>query len=101
MSLLPDEVAPTVAVHFNLCFLKNSHIKSLAETFFADLPMKLAGGVQDRRDMNISSGPGVAIREFPLPVGQADYLLYVDARAAGVVEARSQGEAPSGRRVAH
>jgi type I restriction enzyme R subunit len=36
-------------------------------------------------DAHISAGPGVAIREFPLPGhGFADYLLYVDGKA-GVV----------------
>lgn len=30
--------------HFNLCFWKNSHIRSLAERFLADLPMKPTGG---------------------------------------------------------
>jgi type I site-specific restriction endonuclease len=30
----------------------------------------------------------VAVREFPLANGQADYLLYVDAKAIGVVEAK-------------
>jgi type I restriction enzyme R subunit len=44
--------------------------------------------IQDRRDMNISAGPGVAIREFPLVVGEADYLLYVDSKAAGTIEAK-------------
>ena len=38
--------------------------------------------------MNIAAGPGVAIREFPLPVGEADYLLYADMQAIGVVEAK-------------
>lgn len=47
--------------------------------------------VQDRRDLNISAGPGVAIREFPLPVGEADYLLYVDGKAAGIIEAKPEG----------
>lgn len=47
--------------------------------------------VQDRRDMNISAGPGVAIREFPLPVGEADYLLYLDGKAAGIIEAKPEG----------
>ena len=44
--------------------------------------------VQDRHDMNISAGPGIVIREFPLPVGEADYLLYLDGKAAGTIEAR-------------
>jgi len=47
--------------------------------------------VQDRQDMNISAGPGVAIREFPLPVGEADYLLYVDSKAIGTIEAKPAG----------
>ena len=46
--------------------------------------------VQKHRDMNISAGPGVAIREFPLKTGFADYLLYADGRAIGVVEAKPE-----------
>ena len=35
---------------------------------------------------------GVAIREFPLPGhGFADYLLYVDGKAAGVIKAKKEG----------
>ena len=47
--------------------------------------------VQDYRDMNISAGPGVAVREFPLATGKADYLLYVYAKALGGVEAKPKG----------
>jgi type I restriction enzyme R subunit len=40
----------------------------------------------------VSASRGVAIREFPLPGhGFADYLLYVDGKAAGVIEAKKQG----------
>jgi type I restriction enzyme, R subunit len=52
--------------------------------------------VQDYRAMNISAGPGVAVREFPLKSGCADYLLYVDGRVAGVVEAKPEGHTLSG-----
>jgi type I restriction enzyme R subunit len=52
--------------------------------------------VQDREDLDISAGPGVAVREFPLLVGEADYLLYVDGKAAGVVEAKPQGHTLAG-----
>src|SRR5690606_22269619 len=40
----------------------------------------------------------VAIREFPLKSGHgfADYLLYVDGQAAGVIEAKKQGVTLSG-----
>jgi len=43
--------------------------------------------VQDYSQMNISAGP-VATREFPLTTGHADYMLYVDGKAIGVVEAK-------------
>lgn len=42
--------------------------------------------VQDYRQMNISAGLGVAIRQFSLSSGEADYLLYADCRAIGVLE---------------
>lgn len=49
--------------------------------------------VQDRVSMNIHAGPGVAVREFPVVKpdgkrGSVDYLLYADAKAIGVVEAK-------------
>ncbi|MEM0961964.1 MAG: DEAD/DEAH box helicase family protein [Bacteroidota bacterium] len=33
----------------------------------------------------------VAIREFPLTTGSADYLLYLDGEAVGAIEAKSRG----------
>src|SRR5579863_7089427 len=48
--------------------------------------------VQDRADANIDAGRGVAIREFSLGrFGEADYLLFIDGQAAGVVEAKKEG----------
>ncbi len=44
--------------------------------------------VQDHKAMNIMAGPGVAVREFPLKTGYADYLLYVEGRVIGLVEAK-------------
>ena len=47
---------------------------------------------------NITAHRGVVIREFPLKSGHgfADYLLYVDGKAAGVIEAKKQGVTLSG-----
>jgi type I restriction enzyme, R subunit len=52
--------------------------------------------VQDMRDFDLSAGPGVVIREFPLASGFADYMLFVDGRAVGVVEAKKAGTPLSG-----
>jgi type I restriction enzyme R subunit len=57
--------------------------------------MLMASGwtIQNRADANIDAGRGVAIREFALAHGhgEADYLLFVDGQAAGVVEAKKEG----------
>lgn len=46
--------------------------------------------------MNLHAGQGVAVREFPLETGYADYLLFVDTKAAGVLEAKAEGMPLSG-----
>ena len=39
------------------------------------------------------------MREFPLTTGPADYLLFVDRKAIGVVEAKPEGTTLSGVEV--
>ena len=41
--------------------------------------------------MNLYAGRGVAVREYPLRWGSADYLLFVDREAVGVIEAKKEG----------
>jgi len=54
--------------------------------------------VQDRKGLNLFAGPGVAVRETIMKPGhgRADYLLYVDQRAVGVIEAKPEGTPLSG-----
>ncbi len=52
--------------------------------------------VQDRAAFDRSAALGVAVREFPLPAGPCDYLLLVDGKAAGVIEAKRAGITLSG-----
>ena len=47
--------------------------------------------LQDFVEINPSAGQGVAVREFPLLTGPADYLLYLDGKVAGVIEAKPMG----------
>jgi type I restriction enzyme R subunit len=41
---------------------------------------------QDMYNLNRFAGRGVAVREFPLDTGEADYLLFGDYKAIGVME---------------
>src|SRR3990172_2662192 len=52
--------------------------------------------IQDLRELNLGASLGVAVREFLLKSGPADYLLFVDRKAVGVVEAKPVGTTLSG-----
>jgi type I restriction enzyme R subunit len=47
--------------------------------------------VQDFEKLNLGSSLGVAVREFPLGKDSADYLLFVDRKAVGAIEAKAKG----------
>ncbi len=47
--------------------------------------------IQDYGRQSLGAGVGVAIREFPLGKDSADYMLFVDRVAVGVVEAKPVG----------
>ncbi|MYC34644.1 MAG: DEAD/DEAH box helicase [Chloroflexi bacterium] len=61
------------------------HIDTLLE--------KSGWAVQGAGSVNLSAARGVAVREFGLKPshGTADYLLHIDGKAAGVVEAKPAG----------
>ena len=48
--------------------------------------------VQDHTQLNLGASFGVAVREFPIKgAGYADYLLFVDRKAVGAIEAKKEG----------
>jgi type I restriction enzyme R subunit len=52
--------------------------------------------IQVHAEMNLYAARGVAVREFPVEGGFADYMLFVDKKAVGVVEAKKAGTTLSG-----
>ncbi len=57
-----------------------------------DQQLEAAGWVvQDYKKLNLSAGVGIAVREFPLKTGYADYLLFVKRKAVGAIEAKAEG----------
>ena len=49
--------------------------------------------VQNRTEMNLYAGQGVAVREFIMAAGhgRADYVLFIDQKAVGAIEAKPSG----------
>ncbi len=47
--------------------------------------------VHDYTSAAVAAAQGVAVREVPTALGPADYVLYVDGQAVGVIEAKKAG----------
>jgi type I restriction enzyme R subunit len=54
--------------------------------------------IQNRDEVNLSAGRGIAVREFKMADGYgfADYILYLDKQAVGALEAKPAGFTLSG-----
>ena len=54
-----------------------------------DAKLQQAGwSVQDKNKIDFSAGAGIAVREYQTDIGPADYVLFVDKKPVGVVEAK-------------
>src|SRR5438034_6545107 len=47
--------------------------------------------IQDYKKLDLSAGRGIAIREVRLKKGRCDYLLLIDRKPVGIVEAKKAG----------
>jgi type I restriction enzyme R subunit len=65
------------------------------------IPRQTGWVVQEANRGNLAAGRGMAFREFPLKSGYgcADYLLFVDQQAMGVIEAKRAGTTLTGVEV--
>lgn len=48
--------------------------------------------IQDKKKVNLAAGLGIAIREYQTDIGPADYVLFVDRKAVGIIEAKREEE---------
>jgi type I restriction enzyme R subunit len=54
----------------------------------------LAAGwcIQNKNKINLNAGIGVAVREYLTDVGPADYVLFVEGKPVGIIEAKREEE---------
>lgn len=48
--------------------------------------------MQDRKALNFNAGIGIAVREYPTDIGPVDYVLFVERKPVGVIEAKREEE---------
>lgn len=72
----------------------NQNPEQQARDQIDDLLKASGWSVQDRKGIDFTIGEGQAVREYPTDAGPADYVLFVNKTAVGVVEAKckSKGE---------
>ena len=72
----------------------NQNPEQIARDSIDDLLEASGWSVQDKNKIDLSQGQGQATREYQTDVGPADYVLFVDKKAVGVIEAKrkSKGE---------
>ncbi len=48
--------------------------------------------VQSKKQVDLSVGKGIAVREYQTDIGPADYVLFVDRKPVGIIEAKREDE---------
>lgn len=48
--------------------------------------------IQNKNQINLKAGVGVAVREYQTDIGPADYVLFADAKPVGIIEAKREEE---------
>ncbi len=72
--------------------MSNQNPEQIARDHIDRLLIACGWVIQDKNKFNLSAGPGVAIREYQTDVGPADYVLFVDKKPLGLIEAKRQEE---------
>jgi type I restriction enzyme R subunit len=49
--------------------------------------------IQSKKRIHLQAGPGVAVKEYQTASGPADYVLFVEGKPAGIIEAKKEEEA--------
>ena len=68
----------------------NQNPEQRARDNIDDLLKQAGWVVQGKKRINFSAALGVAVREYQTDVGPADYVLFVNKQAVGVIEAKSE-----------
>lgn len=71
----------------------NQNPEQLARYQIDQLLLASGWTVQDKKQANLAAATGVAIREYQTDAGPADYVLFVEKKPVGIIEAKRQEEA--------
>jgi type I site-specific restriction endonuclease len=70
----------------------NQNPEQLARNHIDALLIQSGWLIQNKSSINLSATKGIAIREYQTDVGPADYILFVNKKPVGVIEAKREDE---------
>jgi type I restriction enzyme R subunit len=70
----------------------NQNPEQIARDQIDDLLIASGWVIQDKNKVNLTAALGIAIREYQTDVGPADYVLFVDKKPVGIIEAKREEE---------
>ena len=72
---------------------KNQTPEQIARDKIDKLLENAGWAIQNKNKVNLSANTGVAVREYQTDVGPADYVLFIESKPVGVIEAKREDEA--------
>ena len=71
---------------------KNQNPEQIARDKIYSMLKASGWDVQSNKKINLSAKRGVAVREYQTDIGPADYVLFVDHKPVGIIEAKREEE---------
>ncbi|WNB76414.1 type I restriction endonuclease subunit R [Methylomonas koyamae] len=70
----------------------NQNPEQIARDHIDKLLQQAGWAVQNKNQIDLHSGLGQAVREYQTDTGPADYILFVDGKPVGVIEAKAESQ---------
>ena len=70
----------------------NQNPEQIARDAIDDMLEKAGWTVQSKNQINLGAAQGIAIREYQTDIGPADYVLFVNGKPVGIIEAKREDE---------
>ncbi len=68
----------------------NQNLEQIARDKIDEMLKASGWEVQNKKSINPNKGDGPAVRKYQTDVGPADYVLFVDKKAVGVIKAKRE-----------
>lgn len=71
---------------------KNQNPEQIARDKIDQMLIKAGWQIQSKKKINLAAGKGIAVREYQTDIGPADYVLFVNRKPVGIIEAKREEE---------